>query len=200
MKRLTAIEKKTRSGENLTKDDLVFLYELDAPSKVSATSAIRGSRKSVMQGIPRKTCRSSSNATKDQIAHYPSEINEDTKAYVGPSRAQKQSKTGKEEFLPEYKDIFKNERHRHIYASFPEGRIRKESVEIGGKDAKELIREMREKNINISSYAEDMMKSKDFTTQKKSESEILIRPKVGDLGFPKANIRQRTRSIGASRN
>ena len=72
----------------------------------------------------------------------------------------------------------------HIYASFPEGRLRKESVEIGGKDAEELIREVRKKNVSISSYAEDMMKSRDFTTQKKSESEILIRPKVGDLGFP----------------
>ena len=100
-----------------------------------------------------------------------SEIKENTKAYVGP-------------LVPGIFDRIQEFSIEHVYTSFPEGRIRKESVEIGGKDAKELLKEMREKHINISSYAEDMMKSGDFTTQKKTESEILIRLKVGDLGFP----------------
>ena len=50
---------------------------------------------------------------------------------------------------------------------------------------KTIIKEMKEKKINISDYAMDMLKSKDFTVLKESESEILIRLKVGDLGFPK---------------
>ena len=44
---------------------------------------------------------------------------------------------------------------------------------------------MRGKKINISGYAEDKVKSKDFITLEKAEAETLIRLKVGDLGFPK---------------
>ena len=171
MKRLTAIEKKTQAGQNLAKDDLVFLYELNAPiegfgyERDPRIAEIRNARN------PEEDMPIVFECKKEQIAHNPSEIQEGTKAYAGP-------------LMPGIFNAVQEHGIEHIYTSFPEGRIRKESVEIGGKDAKELIREMREKKINISSYAEDMMKSSDFTTQKKAESETLIRLKVGDLGFP----------------
>jgi hypothetical protein len=171
MKRLTVIDKKTQSGQNLAKDDLVFLYELNAPidgfgyERDPRIEEIRNARN------PEEDMPTLFECEKNQIARNVSEIKENTKAYVGP-------------LVPGIFDRIQEFSIEHVYTSFPEGRIRKESVEIGGKDAKELLKEMREKHINISSYAEDMMKSGDFTTQKKTESEILIRLKVGDLGFP----------------
>ena len=172
MKQLTAIEKKTRHGEELKKDDLAFLYELNAPIEgfgYERDPRIAELRK---QRNPEEDMPVVFECTKDQIAHNTSEIKEGTRAYVGP-------------LVPGIFDKIQEYGIEHIYTSFPEGHIRKETIEIGGKDAKTLIREMRDKHINISKYAEDMMKSKDFTVLKESESEILIRLKVGDLGFPK---------------
>ena len=112
------------------------------------------------------------NATRSQIAHDTNEIKEDTKAYVGP-------------LVPGIFDKIQEYGIENIYTSFPEGRIRKETLEIGGKDAETLIKEMRgEKYQLFPEYAMDMLKSKDFTVLEETEDEILIRLKVGDLGFP----------------
>ena len=53
---------------------------------------------------------------------------------------------------------------------------------IGGRTAKELEQELRDKKINID-YAQDMLRSKSFTTLKNPEQIELIRLKVRDLGF-----------------
>ena len=172
MKALTAIEKKTGHGEELTKEDLVFLYELEVPIEGFGYQRDPRIAELLNERNPKEDMPIVFECEKDQIARNASEIKEGTKAYVGPLM----------------QGIFyKIQEHdiEHVYTSFPEGRIRKETVEIGGKDAKELIKEMREKKINISDYAMDMLKSKDFTVLKESESEILISLKVGDLGFPK---------------
>ena len=66
-----------------------------------------------------------------QIAHSVGEVNESTKAYVGklePGIFQK---------LPETLE--------HIYTSFPEGKIQKYSIEIGGKTKDQLKKRIAEK-------------------------------------------------------
>jgi hypothetical protein len=185
MKRLTAIDKKKQSGKDLTKDDLVFLYELNSPiegfgyERDPRIAEIRNARN------PEEDMPIVVECKKEQIARRPSEINENTKAYVGPiAREEIDPGTNRDKLSPEYKNIFQKIGHlEHIYTSFPGGRIRKESVEIGGKDAAELIKEMSEKHINVPGFVEKMMKNADFTTQERSESDILIRLKIGDLGF-----------------
>lgn len=172
MKILTAIERKSKAGEPLTKDELLFLYEVNGTiegfgyQRDPRIAELRSKRNSEEDILTVFEC------SKGQIARDIKEIKQGTKAYVGP-------------LVPGIFDKIQEYGIEHIYASFPEGKIRKESLEIGGKDAKTLIEEMREKKINISEYAEDMLKSKNFTFLKASESEILIRLKVGDLGFPK---------------
>jgi hypothetical protein len=172
MKILTAIEKKTTRGEALTKDDLTFLYELDAPiegfgyQRDPRIGELRGKRN------PEEDAPIVFGCEKSQIADDIKNIKEGTKAYVGP-------------LVPDIFDKIQEYNIEHIYTSFPEGKIRRETIEIGGKNAEALLKEMQEKKINISDYAMDMLKSKDFTTLEKPESEDLIRLKVGDLGFPK---------------
>ncbi|MDO8504495.1 MAG: hypothetical protein Q7S36_01445 [Candidatus Liptonbacteria bacterium] len=180
MKALTAIEKKVKNGENLAKDDLAFLYELNA--KIEGFGYQRDPRIKELRDKrnPEEDMPVVFECGKEQIAHNASEIKapstssgqEGTKAYIGP-------------LVPGIFNKIQENNIEQIYTSFPEGKIRKETIEIGGKDAKTLIKEMREKKINISNYAMDMLKSKDFTTLKESESEILICLKVGDLGFSK---------------
>ncbi|HRY36805.1 MAG TPA: hypothetical protein P5230_02935 [Candidatus Magasanikbacteria bacterium] len=165
MKLLTQIDKKTKNNEELNKDELTFLYEIDRP----------------IQGFgydddPRiKEIRDTRNKDRDiliifdyepnQVAHNQKEINENTKAYVG-------------ELFP---NIFQVLQTEHIYTEFPEGKIRRYNIEIGGKNKDELEEEMKKQNIVISDWAQDVFNSPDFTTSKTKQNETLIRLKVADL-------------------
>lgn len=172
MKTLTAIEQKTKAGEKPVKDDLVFLYEINSPiegfgyQRDPRIEELRKQRNSEEDMAVVFECG------QEQISHNISEINEGTKAYVG-------------NLTPGIFDKIQEYNIEYIYTSFPEGRIRKETIEIGGKNAKALIKEMRAKNIKISDYAEDMMKSKAFTVVNETEDAILVRLKVKDLSINK---------------
>ena len=107
--------------------------------------------------------------TRDEIAHVPSQINENTKAYIG------QLEPGIFQKLPENLE--------HVDPSFPEKKMRRENVEIGGKSAEQLISEMEAAGINISDYAKSMLKNREFVPGKNPEEATLIRLTVADLGF-----------------
>jgi len=168
MKYLTAIETKTRKHEQLTKDDLVFLYEINAPiegfgyQRDPRIAGLRSQREPEVDAPIVFECEPS------QIAHSVKEIDQNTKAYIGPL----------------FKDIFTKFFHlEHIYTSFLEGGIRRSELEIGGKNVEEIENEFKDKNINVSDYAKDMLHSPDFTTLKNPERINLVRLKVKDLGL-----------------
>ncbi len=177
MKLLTAIEKRTQKEEPLTKDDLIFLYELEAPiegfgyQRDPRIAELRRKRN------PEEDMPIVFGCEKSQIARDVSEINGDTKAYIGP-------------LVPGIFDKFQEYGIEYMYTSFPEGRIRvrMETMEIGGKNVEKLVAEMKKQKINISDYAMDMLRSKDFMTRKKAEKETLVRIKVGDLRLPKDKL------------
>ena len=106
---------------------------------------------------------------REDIAHVPSQITENTKAYVG------QLEPGIFQRLPEHLE--------HVYTSFPDKKIRRENVEIGGKSAEQLISEMEVAGINIFDYAKSMLKNREFVPGKNPEEATLIRLTVADLGF-----------------
>ena len=171
MKRLTEIDNKTKNNKPLTKEELVFLYQIDSSiqgfgyQKDPRIEEIRNTRN------PKEDAPIVFDCTPDQIASNKEEINKDTKAYIGPL----------------YPNIFQDLEHlEHIYASFPEGKIKKETIEIGGKTKEELQKELKDQNIKISMYAQDMMDNPDFTTAKKTEQADLVRLKVKDLGFDRS--------------
>lgn len=170
MRLLTALEHKHEQGEPFNRDDLVFLYEINSTiegfgyENDPRIEELRHDRNAETDMLTIFEC------TKDQIAHVPSEINEHTKAYVG------QLEPGIFQKLPESLE--------HLYTSFPEKRIRRESVEVGGRSAEQLISEMEAAGINISSYARSMLlNQKEFIPTPNPEDMKLIRLTVGDLGF-----------------
>jgi len=171
MKLLTEIDHKTKSGDKLSKDELIFLYEIDQPiegfgyQRDPRIAELRSQRESEVDMPIVFEC------AKEKIARNQAEVNKDTKAYVGPLFP------GIFQVLPEGIE--------HIYTSFPEGRIRQDAVDIGGTTKEELFRQLEGRGIHISNYARDMLNSPDFTTGKKSESADLVRLTVNDLGFPK---------------
>ena len=173
MKMITDIERKTKSREPLTKNDLMCLYEIDTP--IEGFGYRRDPRIEELRNRrnPEEDMLFILECGKDQIANNISDIREETKAYIGP-------------LVPGIFTKLQEYSIEHIYTSFPEGRIRKETIAIGGKSAKELIKEMKDAKINISPYAEDMMKNRDFKIQKEREDAVFIRLKVRDLGIYKS--------------
>lgn len=169
MRILTSLEHKKEKEEPFTKDDLVFLYEINSTIEGFGyqtdprIAELRKDRNVEEDMLAIFEC------TKDQIAHVPSEITENTKAYIG------QLELGIFQKLPETLE--------HVYTSFPEKKIRREMVEIGGKPKEQLISEMEASGININSYAKSMMDNPDFVVGSNREEAKLVRLTVADLGF-----------------
>jgi len=170
MKVLTSIERKVQKGEELNKDDLVLLYEINAPiegfgyQKDPRIAELRTQRNPIEDMPIVFEC------SEDQIVTSVEDIDADTRAYVGALQ-------------PGIFDVLEQYSVEHIYTAFPEGKIRREHIEIGGKNADTLEREMTEKGIQISSYAKDMLRNADFQAQKNPEQVDLVRLTVKDLGF-----------------
>ena len=168
MKLLTTLENKTKLGQQLTKNDLLFLYEINRPIEGFGYQRDPRIKELRDKRDPKTDAPIVFECEPNQIAWNQAKVNENTKAYVGPLFA----------------NIFQTLKHmEHLYTSFPEGRIVKSTIEIGGKSKEELEKELKANKIQISNYAKEMLKHKDFTTAKKLESTDMVRLKVGDLGL-----------------
>lgn len=177
MKYLTEIEKQVKAGQKLTKDDLIFLYEID--SKIEGFGYQRDPRiEEIRKGRkPKEDAPIVFECKPEEVAHSKEEIAEKTKAYVG-------------ELVPGIFDVL-SERVKHVYTSFPEGKISQFEADLGGESEKEIISELekREKSersgkIYVSDYTKSMLKNKDFFTLKNKERAGFVKLKVRDLGFP----------------
>lgn len=173
MQRLTAIAGKIQTGKNLSKDELIFIYEINGSidgfgyQKDPRIAELRSQRNPETDMPVVFECRS------EQIAQNIDEINQDTRAYVG-------------ELVP---GIFEKlpSNIENIYTTFPERKIRREKAEIGGKTSRQIQNELNQAGINISSYAKDMLENSDFTTLNNPEEIDLVRLTVADLslsGYP----------------
>lgn len=187
MKHLTVLAQKHENDEPFTKDDLVFLYEIHSTiegfgyQRDPRIDELRNGRNVEKDMLTIFEC------TKDQIAHVPSEITQNTKAYVG------QLEPGIFQKLPETLE--------HVYTSFPDKKIRRENVEVGGKSAEQLIAELEAADINFSDYARSMLLNKrEFIPAEHAEDMTLIHLTVADLGFRTAattdQIYERAQKLG----
>lgn len=181
----TALHKKRENDESFTKDDLVFLYEINSTiegfgyQKDPRIAELRQGRNAEEDMLVIFEC------TREEIAHVPSQINEHAKAYVG------QLEPGLFQKLPENLE--------HIYTSFPDKKIRRETIEIGGKSGEEFITEMEAAGIKISDYTKYMLRSREFVPSRREEA-TLIRLTVADLGFARSvtidKIYERAEALG----
>lgn len=168
MKHVTLLAHKKAQDLLFTKEDLTFLYELDAPiegfgyEKDPRVAELRKTRN------PEEDAPVVFECAPEEIAHSVDEITPNTKAYIG-------------KFEPGIFDKLQN--IEHVYTSFPEGRIQLLDLEIGGKSKRDLEQEMKDQGINIGGYAQSMLDSRDFKTLSKPEQRKLVRLQVKDLGF-----------------
>jgi hypothetical protein len=170
MKQLSKIEDKTKNGAELTKEDLGFLYEMDAKIEGFGHGADPRVAELRNHRDPEKDMLVIFECTEAEIAHQPSQINADTKTYVG-------------KLEPGIFDLTQEYAIEHIYTKFPEGRIQKNELAIGGKTAQELEQELETKGMEIYDHAREMLHSSDFTTLSDPESIQTVLLKVRDLGF-----------------
>lgn len=164
MKTLTEIEKKTKLNQQLTKNELIFLYEIN--SKIEGFGYQRDPRIAELQ----KTRNTKEDAPivldcqPDEIAYNQNEITENIKVYIGQLS----------------KEILQSN-IENIYTTFPEGKIEKYQIEIGGKTKEQLEQEMKERNIT--SYGQDLLDSPDFVISEKVKNTDLLKLTVNGLGF-----------------
>jgi hypothetical protein len=170
MRRLTQIEYKNKNKEELTPEDLRFLYEID--EKIEGFGHDERDTQRVQEIIsarnPKEDAPVVFECKPEEIAWQESEVNEKTKVYIGLLF---------KGIFTEYPNI------EHIYTSFPEGEVKRWELEIGGKTVEQLEQEMKEKDINISDYAQDMLHSPEFNTLPNPENIRLVRVTVKDFGL-----------------
>jgi hypothetical protein len=173
MKLLTEIESKTRLKQNLTQRELVFLYEMDDLIEGFGQNRDPRIKELLATRNPQEDMPAVFGCAESQIAHSLKEINKDTKAYVGA-------------LAPGIFDSVRKYNIEHaVYTSFPEEKICKEIFEIGGKSVKELEQELiKQGEIDVYPYVEDMLHSKDFTTLPNPERLETVILRVYDLGLP----------------
>jgi len=168
MRRLTEIDRKVKEGQELSPQELTFLYEIDSSidgfgyEEDPRIYEIRNARN------PEKDMPIIFECELTQIARNPEEINENTKAYVGP-------------LVPGIFDKIRQFRIEHVYTSFLEGKIRFDQMTIGGRSRDELQREIKDAGIDIYKSAVEIMGSRDFTTLPTPQNIPLVRIKFADL-------------------
>lgn len=171
MKFLTEIEKKVKNDIDLNKTDLVFLYEID--SKIQGfgynddprIAQIRNNRNKEEDAPIVFEC------TKEQIAHDANEINENTKAYIGPLE-------------PGIFDKLSN--LENVYTEFPEKRIRqlelKQDIEYP-KTKSEYLEAYSKNDIKLEDESIKEMLGK-MESSNLPENQKFIILTVADLGYP----------------
>jgi len=186
MRELTEIEQKIFEGKPLDKEELTFLYEVNASIEGFGYSEDPRIKKLREQRDEEADMPTIFGCDKHQIARSIEQVNERTRAYVG------MLEPGTFDKLPESLEF--------VYASFPEGRINLQRAEIGGKSAEELERILKQNGLRLIPIVEEMMKDERFITSKDPKTIRLARMRVADLGFPAGatfeQIRERGNALG----
>ncbi len=174
MEFLTIIDHKTQENQPLTGQELAFLYEIDSPiegfgySKDPRITEVRSKRNVDEDMLVVFNC------DRNQIAHNMRELRPNKKAYVG------KLESGIFDQIVRYNI-------EQVYTSFPEGKIRLQTDEIGGKNREQLKQELAQLEqtnlLWVSTWAKSMIDNPKFTTRTTPDDIQTVRLTVQDLGF-----------------
>lgn len=170
MKVVTNLTKKQEKGEQFTKNDLTFLYELNFPiegfgyQKDPRIEELRKQR-NLKEDLPIIF-----ECTSEQIAYNKEDLNENTKAYIGEWSPQILK------FLPE--SVI------HIYESFPDKKVffRTLETDFSIQSPEEAEKALLDKGYEISDWAKGILSKVTFNKEGKTYN--LVSFSVSQLGFP----------------
>ncbi len=166
MRQLTVIEKKIRAGQDLTQPELVFLYEID--DKIQGfgyqddprVAELRATRDPITDAPIVMDCQP------DEISWSQDQINQNTKAYIGPL----------------FPGIFQQLANiEHIYTQFPEGKISRNEVETTGKAGPQLETELENISVHFYDDSKFMLQSSKFIVTEAGEKISTIKLQVRAL-------------------
>ena len=169
MKLLTAIQEKQAAGRELTREELRFLYELDAPiqgfgyQKDPRIEKIRSQRK-LEQDLPIIfECQPG------QIALSKEQIRQDTVAYIG-------------EWTLEVLEIMP-ESVKYIYEKFPDRKVFFRTIETNPeiKDKQTALTALKKQGFETSDWAKDMLEKTEYSKEKQEFQ--IVSFSVESLGF-----------------
>lgn len=171
MKLLTEIDNKTKAGETLSKDELIFLYEID--HTIQGFGYQRDPRiKEILQTRnPQEDAPIVFDCQPQEIAWDVKEVNENTKAYIGPWNI----------------DIFQVIKNypniAHLYESFPDKKIFITTLETDPSinSPAKAEQALKDKNIYLSDWTKDILEKTEFSQTR--EVYNLVRFTVEQLGL-----------------
>ena len=177
MKKVTTIENKVKLGQELSKVDLIFLYEIE--SAIEGFGYQRDPRIAELrkERDPKKDAPIVFECKPHEIAWNQQEITNNTKAYVGPL----------------FKGIFEQLGHlEHLSTSFPEGKVRRDAVEIESKTSQEYLVELKKQGFQVSDYAKYMVEHMRQQAEEAASKSVMA--KLKDT-FGKKEIRQQREQV-----
>ncbi len=171
MRKMTEVEQKTQKGLTLTRQELVFLYEIDGKiegfgyDRDPRIDEVRAQRDSISDAPFVFNCEPT------EIASSKETLDENTKVYIG-------------KWTPEvYKIIPKSV--LHIYEKFPDSPIFIKTIETDSsvQTPEQAKNALLKNGHKISSYAEDILNKVSFS--KEGIEYNLVEFSVAQLGFPR---------------
>ena len=172
MKQLTKIDNKVKNNQELTKEDLIFLYEIDKEIQGFGYKKDPRIKQLRAQRDINKDASIVFECTSEQIARNTNELNENTVGYIG-------------EWSVEVWQVLKNYPNiTHLYESFPDKKIFMQTLETDPNiDSADTAKQaLEDKNICPSSYGKDLLEKTEFSKEKQEYD--LVRFTVEQLGFP----------------
>lgn len=172
MKKMTSLMKKQEKGESFTKDDLVFLYEMNSQIEYFGYDPDPRIKELRDQRNPKEDMLIIFECSPDQVAEDINEINENTRVYLGSWNMEVFQK------IKNYPNI------QHFFESFPDKNIFMLTLETDQRVNSPALAEeaLKRKNIHFSDCGKDILQKTEFS--KEAQKYELVRFTVGQLGFP----------------
>ncbi|MFA6973914.1 MAG: hypothetical protein WC238_04235 [Parcubacteria group bacterium] len=171
MKEMTKLIKKQEKGEAFTKEELMFLYEIDSQIEYFGydpdprIKELRGQRNSKEDMLIVFDC------LREQVAENVNEINESTRAYLGIWSMEIFQK------IRNYPNI------QHLWESFPDKKIFMQTLETNPavNSSESVEKALQTKNMYLSDWGKDILYKTEFSQEKQDYE--LVRFTVSQLGF-----------------
>lgn len=174
------IEEKIAKNETLTKEDLLYLYEVDSPAQGFHKESLRfvssNTRDPRIDELRsgrdiREDMSIIFECSKDQIVYVIDEVHEDTKVYIGPQEP----------------DIFKKlpDSVEHIFIPTLEyrNRIYRDNIIVDKKAPEQLIEEVEKADVDVDVAVKRTFAHPKFTESNDKEIITLVFLRVASLGF-----------------
>ncbi len=171
MKLLTEIDNKTKAGEKLDKDELIFLYEIDHTIQGFGYKKDPRIAEILQTRNPKEDAPIVFDCQPSEIAYSQKEITESTKAYIGPWN------------IDTFQVIRNYPYITHLYESFPDKKIFMTTLETDPSinSPQKAEQALKDKNIYLSDWGKDILEKTEFSQTR--EVYNLVRFTVEQLGL-----------------